>query len=55
MIGGVMVGIGVVLLETTMAISVPITIDETDRYLEKLPRARSMSVLDGSSVSRTCA
>ena len=30
MIGGVMVGIGVVLLETTMAISVPITIDETD-------------------------
>ena len=33
----VTVGIGVVLLETTMTISVPVTIDEADRYLEKSP------------------
>ena len=37
MIGGVAVGMGVVLLETTMAISAPVTRDERDRYLEKSP------------------
>ena len=37
MIGGVVVGIGVVLLETATAISVPVRRDEADRYLEKSP------------------